>query len=160
MRAMFGHSTEFQLPLAKLDEEVDILSFVVTKAGWESLQHRLKLSPSNHVRILTRLIYKAAIDPIKQAQAKWHYLEKNHAKVILYRKQRVAVLGSFNLTKPSLGDNIECFSPVDPADYDQLENEFNRLWKETEEDPIAIIRNRDILAKVIAATLDEGEEEE
>jgi superfamily II DNA or RNA helicase len=157
---MFGHSTEFQLPLAKLDEEVDILSFVVTKAGWESLQHRLKLSPSNHVRILTRLIYKAAIDPIKQAQAKWHYLEKNHAKVILYRKQRVAVLGSFNLTKPSLGDNIECFSPVDPADYDQLENEFNRLWKETEEDPIAIIRNRDILAKVIAATLDEGEEEE
>lgn len=159
MRAMFGHSTEFQLPPAKLDEEVDILSFVVTKAGWESLQHRLKLSPSNHVRILTRLIYKAAIDPIKQARAEWHYLEKNHAKVILYRKQRVAVLGSFNLTKPSLGDNIECFSPVDPADYDQLEDEFNRLWKETEENTSAIIPTSDDLAQAIATALDDGEEE-
>lgn len=160
MRAMFGHSTEFQLPPAELDEQVDILSFVVTKAGWETLQHRLKLSPSNHVRILTRLIYTAAIDPIKQARAEWHYLEKNHAKVILYRKQRVAVLGSFNLTKPSLGDNIECFSPVDHADYDQLVKEFNRLWGKTKENTIAIIRTRDDLAQAMATALDSGEEEE
>ena len=159
MRAMFGRSTEFQLPRANPGEEVYILSFVVTKAGWETLQHRLKLSPSNPVRILTRLIYKAAIDPIKQAQAKWHYLEKNHAKVILYRKQRVAVLGSFNLTKPSLGDNVECFSPVDPADYDQLEKEFKRLWGETKENPIAIIRTRDDLAQAMVTALDDGEEE-
>lgn len=159
MRAMFGHSTKFQLPSAKPDERVDILSFVVTKAGWETLQHRLNLSTSNHVRILTRLIYKAAIDPVNQARAEWHYLEKNHAKVILYRKQKVAVLGSFNLTKPSLDDNIECFSPVDPADYDQLEKEFDRLWEKTEENIIAIIRNRDDLAQVIVTTLNEGEEE-
>jgi len=160
MRAMFGHSTEFQLPPAELNEQVDILSYVVTKAGWETLQHRLKLSPSNHVRILTRLIYKAAINPINQACAKWHYLEKNHAKVILYRKQRVAVLGSFNLTKPSLGDNIECFSPVDPADYDQLVKEFDRLWKNTEENTIAIIRTRYDLAQAMATALDSGEEKE
>ncbi len=160
MRAMFGPSTEFQLPKAKSGEQVDILSFVVTRAGWESLQHRLKLSPSNHVRILTRLIHKAAIDPIKQAGAKWHYLENNHAKVILYRKQKVAVLGSFNLTKHSLERNIECFSSVDPADYEQLEQEFERLWGETEEKPIAIIRTRDDLAQAMATALDDGEEEE
>jgi superfamily II DNA or RNA helicase len=160
MKAMFDRGAKLPLLPAEPGERVDILSFVVTKAGWESLQHRLKLSPSNHVQILTRLIYKAAIDPIKQAQAKWHYLEKNHAKVILYRKQRVAVLGSFNLTKPSLGDNIECFSPVDPADYDQLENEFDRLWEETKENTIAIIRTRDDLAQAIATALDSGEEEE
>ena len=74
--------------------------------------------------------------------------------------QRVAVLGSFNLTKPSLGDNIECFSPVDPADYDQLVKEFNRLWGRTIENTIAIIRTRDDLAQAMATALDRGEEEE
>ena len=157
---MFGRSTEFQLPLAEPDERVDILSFVVTKAGWETLQHRLNLSTSNPVRILTRLIYKAAIDPINKTRAKWHYLEKNHAKVILYREQKVAVLGSFNLTKPSLIDNVECFSPVNPADYDKLEKEFDQLWGNTKENTIAIIRNRDDLTQAMATAFEEEEEEE
>ncbi|MDH4187056.1 MAG: DEAD/DEAH box helicase family protein [Nitrospira sp.] len=157
---MFGPSTEFKLPPAKFGEQVDILSFVVTKAGWETLQHRLKLSPSNPVRILTRLIHKEAIDPINKAGAKWHYLENNHAKVILYRKQRLAVLGSFNLTKHSLGRNIECFSQVDSADYDRLEKEFNRLWRATKENDSAIKRTPDDLAQEMVTALDDGKEEE
>lgn len=159
MRAMFGPSTEFQLPPAELDEQVDILSFVVTKAGWETLQHRLKLSPSNHVRILTRLIQKSAIDPIKQSQGGWHYLPGNHAKVILYQKQKLAILGSFNLTKPSLNSNIECFSQVDPAHYDNLSKEFNRLWDETKQDKKAITTETTI-GQAIADTFYDGEEEE
>ena len=159
MKAMFGHSTKFQLPPAEPNEQVDILSYVVTPAGWASLKRRIGLSQSNTVRILTQLIYKAAIDSVKQDKGEWHYLQTNHVKVFLYRNQRKAVLGSCNLTKRSLGDNIECFAEVGDPDYDQLACEFDRLWRSTTEDKDAI-QTPETMAQVIATTLDDGEEEE
>ncbi|MDP3090203.1 MAG: DEAD/DEAH box helicase family protein [Nitrospira sp.] len=159
MKAMFDRGAKLPLLPAEPDECVDILSFVVTKAGWEALKHRLKISQSHRVRILTQLIYESAIKPIEQIGSAWHHLPGNHAKVILYRKQKVALLGSFNLTKPSLGDNIECFSQVAPADYDRMADEFDRLWEKTEQNKKAI-KTRSTIAQAIADTLDDGEEEE
>ena len=124
------------LPLALPGEPVDILSFVVTNAGWEALKDRIGISSSNPnpIRLLTRLIYQSVIDPIKQAGGDWHWLPKNHAKVILYRWQKKAVLGSFNLTGPSLGDNLECLSQVD-HDYQRLAAVLQKYWDATEKDP-------------------------
>ena len=157
--AMINTGAQLPLPSAEPDEQVDILSFVVTKAGWESLKSRIKISSANHVRILTRLIHKSAIYPIKQSQGDWHYLPGNHAKVILYQKQKLAVLGSFNLTKPSLNSNIECFSQVDPAHYDSLSKEFNRLWDKTKQDK-KVITTETTIGQAIADTFYDEEEEE
>lgn len=156
---MIAKGAKLPLLLAEPDECVDILSFVVTKAGWEALKNRLKISQSHRVRILTQLIYESAIKPIEQIGSTWHHLPGNHAKVILYRKQKVALLGSFNLTERSLGDNIECFSQVDPADYDRLADEFEKLWGETKQDKNAI-RTRTTIGQAIADTFYDGEEEE
>lgn len=157
--AMIVKGAKLPLLPAKPDECVDILSFVVTKAGWEALKNRLKISQSHRVRILTQLIYESAIKPIEQIGSTWHHLPGNHAKVILYRKQKVALLGSFNLTERSLGDNIECFSQVDPADYDRLADEFEKLWGETKQDKNAI-KTRITIGQAIADTFYDGEEEE
>ena len=62
---------------------------------------------------------------------KWHYLESNHAKAIIYHKQKVAILGSFNVTEPSLGKNIECSHQVDETGYRQLTEEFQAYWDNT-----------------------------
>ena len=147
------------LPLAMPGEPVDILSFVVTNAGWEELKKRIGISSSNPnpIRLLTRLIYQSVIDPIKQAGGDWHWLPKNHAKVILYGWQKKAVLGSFNLTGPSLGDNLECLSQVD-HDYQRLAAVFQKYWETTEKDDNAIVPPGTLL-QALAATIDPTEED-
>lgn len=159
--AIIGTGAQLKLPLAEPDEPVDILSFVVTKAGWETLKDRIGISTSNPVRILTRLIHKSASELIEQAGVDWHWrhLPNNHAKVILYRKQKVAVLGSFNLTKPSLGNNIECLYRVDDTNYyNQLEKVFKEYWTAAKQSLDAII-TPDTVGQAIANTLDDREEE-
>lgn len=126
--------TTLQLPRAMRGEPVDILSFVVTGAGWVALQDRIGILPSNPVRILTRLIYPSAVDEMERAGIRWHALERNHAKVILYRDQKVAVLGSANITSSSLASNIESLSGlVKGAEFTFLAEQFDRYWQEAEE---------------------------
>lgn len=136
---MIDKGDKLDLQPADPGEQIDIISFVVTKAGWERLKDRLKISPSNHVRILTRLIHKSASDLIEHAEGNsvWHHLPGNHAKAILYHKQKLAILGSFNVTKPSLGKNIECLQQVDEAGYHQLAEKFEVHWNNSERDECA-----------------------
>jgi superfamily II DNA or RNA helicase len=156
---MIGNGNQLPLPQAEPGEQVDILSFVVTEAGWKALKHRLKISQSHRVRILTRLIYQSASELIEQTRVDWHHLPNNHAKVILYRKQKVAVLGSFNLTQPSLNSNIECLYRVNDSDYyNQLANKFDEYWRTTEKSKAAIV-TRVTVGQAIADTLDDREEE-
>jgi superfamily II DNA or RNA helicase len=127
------------LPLLKAEpgEQVDIITFVVTPDGWAQLKDRLQLSPANPVRILTRLIHKSASELlIEQAGGKWqwHYLPGNHAKAIIYRKQQLAILGSFNLTTFSLGKNLESSYRVNGTDYAQIVREFEAYWNQTKRD--------------------------
>lgn len=91
---------------AKPNEPVDILSFVVTSAGWNSLKRQIRISQSNTIRILTQWIYRSAIKPIKEVKGCWRYLPNNHAKVIRYQKQKIAVLDFFNLISPSFNNNV------------------------------------------------------
>lgn len=158
---MIDNGGKLQLPPAEPDEPIDIISFVVTKAGWETLKERIEINSSNPVRILTRLIYKLANELIEQPKADWHWhhLPNNHAKVILYRKQKVAVLGSFNLTQPSLSSNIECLYRVNDSDYyTQLADKFDEYWRTTEKSKAAIV-TRETVGQAIADTLDDIEEE-
>ena len=53
-----GDKLRLSLPPAMPGEPVDIISFVVTEAGWKTLRERIGTSRSNPVRILTRLIQK------------------------------------------------------------------------------------------------------
>ncbi|MDN5942134.1 MAG: DEAD/DEAH box helicase family protein [Nitrospira sp.] len=158
---MIDNSGKLKLPRAEPDEPINIISFVVTKAGWETLKERIEINSSNPVRILTRLIYKSANELIEQPKADWHWhhLPNNHAKVILYRKQKVAVLGSFNLTQPSLSSNIECLYRVNDSDYyTQLADKFDEYWRTTEKSKAAIV-TREAVGQAIADTLDDREEE-
>ncbi len=125
------------LPEAWPEEPVDILSYVVTPAGWEALKDLTRISSANQVRILTRLISQPAIDKIVQDEGRWHYLPRNHAKVILYRHQRIAAMGSFNLPQPSLKSNIECLCHMEGASYARLEEEFDRYWNEADKQAAA-----------------------
>lgn len=64
------------LPEAEPGERIDVLTFVVTKAGWNALKEKLKLQPNNPVRIVSRLFYQGALPgsiDIRQ-------LKDNHAK--------------------------------------------------------------------------------
>lgn len=158
--ATIDNGDKLALPRAKPGERVDIISFVVTKAGWETLRDRIRISSSNNVRILTRLIYKSASELIDQAGGNWdwRHLPNNHAKAILYRKQKVAVLGSFNLTKPSLDNNIECLCRVDDTNhYNQMAEVFEGYWTRAEKSKDAIV-TRETIAQAIADTLDDREE--
>jgi superfamily II DNA or RNA helicase len=156
--AMIGNGNQLPLPPAEPGEPVDILSYVVTKAGWETLKDRIEINSSNSVRILTRLIYQSASELIEQTRVDWQHLPNNHAKVILYRKQKVAVLGSFNLTQPSLSSNIECLYRVNDSDYyNQLADKFDEYWRTTEKSKVAIRPDTDFQAKT--DTLDDREEE-
>lgn len=148
--AMIGSGDRLPLPSADPDEPVDILSFVVTKAGWEALKKRISISSLKHVRILTQLIYQPASELINQSGAEWRYLPSNHAKAILYRKKNVAVLGSFNLTNPSLSSSIECFHRIDdPTHYNQLAETFDRHWKTAKQDKAAFATQEKVLAAMI-----------
>lgn len=131
--AIIDKGDKLRLPTAMPGERVDIISFVVTKAGWETLKDRIGISPSNPVRILTRLIHEPASELIERAGAnwEWHHLPSNHAKAIIYHKQKMAILGSFNVTEPSLGKNIECSHRVDETGYRQLTEEFQAYWDNT-----------------------------
>lgn len=149
---------QLDVPPAKPGEQVDILSFVVTKAGWEVLKDRLRLKPSNQIRILTRLIYPSAISLITQAHGEWRWLRTNHAKVILYRQQRLAVLGSFNLTGPSLSDNIECLARVD-EDFNRLAKVFEEYWSTAMQDDAAIVRNQGALLQALSTSFGPLEDE-
>lgn len=121
------------LPPAKPGEAIDILSFVVTEPGWTALKERIGISPSNRVRILTAWIYQSARDQLSQDGVRWHALLRNHAKMLLYREQEIAVLGSFNLTGPSLERNIECISGLlDRDDYARLVGAFDDYWERAE----------------------------
>lgn len=157
---MIDYGDQLQLPPAEPGEPVDMISFVVTKAGWETVKERIKINLSNPVRILTRLIDKSTSERIEQAGADWRHLPNNHAKVILYRKQKVAVLGSFNLTKYSLGKNIECLHQVnDTSDYNKLEEEFEKHWKKSEKSDEAFAIQETII-QAMADMLDDREEDD
>ncbi len=154
--ATIDNGYQLELPEADPDEQIDIFSYVVTKAGWETLKSRLKISPSHRVQVLTQLISSPASKLINQSKAEWRYLPSNHAKAIIYRKKKVAVLGSFNLTKLSLGSNIECFHLVDdPSHYKQLADTFNRHWATAKQDKAAFATQE----KVWVATIDQEEDE-
>lgn len=157
--ATIGKGAELQLPLAWPGEPVDILSFVVTKAGWKALMERIGISSSNPIRILTQKIDPSVIDPIEHAGGDWSWrgLRTNHAKVILYRWQKKAVLGSFNLTGPSLGDNIECLAQAD-HDYPQLAAVFEEYWT-TAKKEYAVPITPQTLMLALAATIDRTEED-
>lgn len=158
--AMISNGNQLEFPLADPGEAVDIISFVVTEAGWKALKDRIAINSSNPVRILTRLIYKSASELIEQAGVYWHHFPNNHAKVILYRKQKVAILGSVNLTKPSLSSNIECLYRVDDTGaYNQLEEVFNEYWRTTKKSNAAIV-TRETVGQAIADTFDDEKEEE
>ena len=157
--AMIGNGNKLRLPRAKSGESVDILSYVVTKAGWKTLKDRIGISSSNPVRILTQKIDKLTSERIEQAGADWRHLPTNHAKVILYREQKVAVLGSFNLTQPSLGNNIECLHQVDDTrDYNQLAEDFKKHWATAEKSEDAFA-TQETMVQAMADTLDDTEEE-
>lgn len=137
--ALIDNGENLDIPRAKPGESVDIISFVVTKSGWETLKRRIGITSSNRLRILTRLIHQSASEQIEQAGGNWnwHHLPNNHAKAILYHKQKLAILGSFNVTEPSLGKNIECSHRIDETGYRQLAKEFEAYWGKTNQDECA-----------------------
>jgi superfamily II DNA or RNA helicase len=156
---MISNGNKLRLPRAKSGESVDILSYVVTKAGWKTLKDRIGIFSSNPVRILTQKIDKLTSERIEQAGADWRHLPNNHAKVILYREQKVAVLGSFNLTQPSLGNNIECLHQVDDTrDYNQLAEDFKKHWATAKKSEDAFA-TQEPMVQAMADTLDDTEEE-
>jgi len=154
---MIDNGDKLPFPKAHPRERVDILTFVVTKAGWEALKDRIGISSSNSVRILTRLIHESAIELLDRAGIDWRHLPNNHAKVILYRKQKIAVLGSFNLTEPSLSDNIECLYRIDDAYYERLAGAFEGYWMTAHRDEDAIVP-LGMIAQAMTYTLDDSKE--
>lgn len=123
------------LPLPRVlpGESVDILTFVVTRDGWEALKDRIGLLSENRVRLLTKEIKKSAKELMDQTGIRWHCLPRNHAKVILYHAQKFAMLGSFNITYPSLCQNIECFEQVNGENYCRLAERFEQYWEIAEQ---------------------------